>query len=302
MPYYIPEDLALYNWSLDWRVPIFSSLIYAAVVTFFSRRNQRKMAMAPPTASRRPTASSDKSRTETREGWTAFKIAVVAHNIFLTIFSGLVFYSVFPLLLANFRYRSCYDGFCDVGGWVYRQGLGFWAWIFYLSKYYELIDTAILLIKGRPSSFLQTYHHAGAIITMWMLCSTRAFSAWVFVCFNSFIHTLMYFYYTLTCFGYQPRWKRLMTYLQITQFLIGLPMAAAYLTVPGCVPQQAHPKDSLARLLGVSGYASQVSALGFTFSYVAYLIVLFVDFARRAYFSKPATAAAPTPAKGKKIN
>lgn len=151
MPYYIPEDLALYNWSLDWRVPIFSSLIYAAVVTFFSRRNQRKMAMAPPTASRRPTASSDKSRTETREGWTAFKIAVVAHNIFLTIFSGLVFYSVFPLLLANFRYRSCYDGFCDVGGWVYRQGLGFWAWIFYLSKYYELIDTAILLPPARPS-------------------------------------------------------------------------------------------------------------------------------------------------------
>jgi hypothetical protein len=280
MTWYIPEDLFIYNLSLDWRVPLSVSLIYATVVTYFSRRNIR-LAKAAPVA----------AKTKSKEPWTVFRVSVVLHNILLTIFSGYTFYSVFPMLLASFRFRPCYDSFCDVGGWVYRHGLGFWTWVFYMSKYYELVDTAILLAKGRPSSFLQTYHHAGAIITMWMLSSTRAFGAWVFVCFNSFIHTLMYFYYTLTCFGYQPGWKRVMTYMQIAQFIIGLPLALTYVAVPGCVPTQAHPKDTLAQVLGVNGYWSHVASLAFTFSYVLYLIVLFVDFARRTYFSKTQTVA-----------
>ncbi|PJF17127.1 Elongation of fatty acids protein [Paramicrosporidium saccamoebae] len=290
MTWYIPEDLALYNWSLDWRVPFSASLIYAIVVTYFSRRNIRRAAANPAPA----------TKTTKKQEWTLFRVAVVAHNILLTVFSGYTFYSVFPLLLASFRFRPCYDSFCDVGGWAYRHGLGFWTWIFYMSKYYELIDTAILLAKGRPSSFLQTYHHAGAIIAMWMLSSTRAFGAWVFVCFNSFIHTFMYFYYTLTCFGYQPKWKRLMTYMQLTQFFVGLPLAVSYLLVPGCVPIQAHPKDNLAHVLGINGYWSHVVSLAFSFSYVFYLIILFLDFARRTYFSGRQSVAKPGPAK--KIN
>jgi hypothetical protein len=135
---------------------------------------------------------------------------------------------------------------------------------------------------------------------MWMLSSTRAFGAWVFVCFNSFIHTFMYFYYTLTCFGYQPKWKRLMTYMQLTQFFVGLPLAVSYLAVPGCVPIPAHPKDNLAHVLGINGYWSHVVSLAFAFSYVFYLIILFLDFARRTYFSGRQSAKKTGPAK--KIN
>lgn len=275
MTWQIPEDLALYNWSLDWRVPVCSSLLYAVVVTYFSRRNVRlaKAAGAAPAGS---AARADP--------WTLFRVLVLAHNILLTVFSAFVFFSVFPLLLASLRFRSFYDSFCDVGGWAYRHGLGFWTWVFYMSKYYELLDTAILLAKGRPSSFLQTFHHAGSIISMWSLASTRAFGAWVFVGFNSFIHTLMYFYYTLTCFGFHPSWKPLMTFLQIAQFVIGLPIAIVYVLVPGCMSSVVHPKNTLAHLLGTDGYWSNVIALAFTAVYVLYLIVLFVNFARRTYF------------------
>lgn len=291
MAWYIPEELALYNWSLDWRVPLCSSILYAILVTFFSRRNARRQAALSTgtrgnEAAKASTGGKPVVKSKIAEPWTLFRIAVVAHNVLLMVFSAYTFYCVTPLLLASFRFRPSYEAFCDHGGWVYRHGLGFWTWAFYMSKYYELLDTVILLAKGKPSSFLQTFHHAGAIISMWMLASTRAFGAWVFVCFNSFIHTIMYFYYTLTCFGYQPTWKRIMTYMQLTQFFVGLPLALVYLFVPKCVPEAAHPKDTLAKLLGVNGYWSQVFALCFTFSYVAYLIVLFLDFARRTYVNR----------------
>lgn len=53
----------------------------------------------------------------------------------------------------------------SVGMW--EEGLAFYGWLFYLSKFYEVIDTAIIIAKGKKSSLLQTYHHAGAMICMW---------------------------------------------------------------------------------------------------------------------------------------
>lgn len=60
------------------------------------------------------------------------------------------------------------------------------------------MDTIIILLKGRRSSLLQTYHHAGAIITMYMGYNYRAHPIWIFTTFNSFVHTIMYAYYGKT--------------------------------------------------------------------------------------------------------
>lgn len=38
--------------------------------------------------------------------------------------------------------------------------LFFWSYIYYLSKYYEFLDTVILALKGKPLSFLHVSHHA----------------------------------------------------------------------------------------------------------------------------------------------
>lgn len=84
------------------------------------------------------------------------------------------------------------------------------AYIFYLSKvssverlhghfgadlseqFYEVIDTAIILAKGKKVGMLQSYHHTGAIWTMFAGVRTSATPIWIFVCFNSFIHSVMY--------------------------------------------------------------------------------------------------------------
>lgn len=76
-------------------------------------------------------------------------------------------------------------------GRMWSEGLDFYGWIFYLSKFYEVLDTFIILAKGKYSSTLQTYHHAGAMMCMWAGMRYMASPIWIFCLFNSFIHALM---------------------------------------------------------------------------------------------------------------
>jgi hypothetical protein len=78
----------------------------------------------------------------------------------------------------------------DVGR-IWNEGLAFYGWLFYLSKFYEVFDTLIILAKGKKSSFLQTYHHAGAMICMWAGIRYMSPPVWMFVLANSLVHALM---------------------------------------------------------------------------------------------------------------
>jgi hypothetical protein len=81
----------------------------------------------------------------------------------------------------------------DVGR-IWNEGLAFYGWIFYLSKFYEVLDTFIILAKGKKSSFLQTYHHAGAMLCMWAGIRYMSPPIWMFVAVNSALHSLMVSY------------------------------------------------------------------------------------------------------------
>ena len=78
----------------------------------------------------------------------------------------------------------------DVGR-IWNEGLAFYGWLFYLSKFYEVLDTAIVLTKGKKTSFLQTYHHTGAMFAMWAGIRYMSPPIWMFTFINSGIHTLM---------------------------------------------------------------------------------------------------------------
>ncbi|KAI9367325.1 GNS1/SUR4 family-domain-containing protein [Aspergillus egyptiacus] len=125
----------------------------------------------------------------------------------------------------------------DVGR-LWNEGLAFLGWIFYLSKFYEVLDTAIILAKGKKSSTLQTYHHAGAMMCMWAGIRYVAPPIWIFTLVNSGIHALMYTYYTLTALRIRVPTvvKRSLTTMQITQFLVGSSLAASYLFVSYTLP------------------------------------------------------------------
>lgn len=78
----------------------------------------------------------------------------------------------------------------DVGR-LWNEGLAYYGWIFYISKFYEVLDSLIVLAKGKRSGFLQTYHHAGAMMAMWAGIKYMSPPIWMFTFINSGLHTLM---------------------------------------------------------------------------------------------------------------
>ncbi|KAF2218404.1 GNS1/SUR4 family-domain-containing protein [Elsinoe ampelina] len=125
----------------------------------------------------------------------------------------------------------------DVGR-LWNEGLGFWGWVFYLSKFYEVLDTLIILARGKRSPTLQTYHHAGAMLCMWAGIRYMSPPIWMFCFINSFIHTLMYIYFTLATLKVRVplSLKQTLTTMQIAQFLFGATFAAFHLFVQYDVP------------------------------------------------------------------
>jgi hypothetical protein len=81
--------------------------------------------------------------------------------------------------------------FMDHSNHLWSAGAGYFSWFFYISKIYEAVDTFIILAKGKQSSFLQTYHHAGAMLCMWAGVRYASPPALVGILLNSAIHTLM---------------------------------------------------------------------------------------------------------------
>ncbi|EXJ91113.1 hypothetical protein A1O1_04220 [Capronia coronata CBS 617.96] len=141
----------------------------------------------------------------------------------------------------------------DVGR-MWNEGLAFYGWIFYLSKFYEVVDTCIILAKGRKSSLLQTYHHAGAMLSMWAGIRYMSPPVWVWVVVNSGIHTVMYTFYLFSAIGIQvPKWfKQSLTTLQITQFVVGATYAFLHLIIAYRIPV------SVPYIYHVGGVASKV--------------------------------------------
>ncbi|KAK5704776.1 hypothetical protein LTR17_021589 [Elasticomyces elasticus] len=143
----------------------------------------------------------------------------------------------------NTAIRLGYDGNPDPTdvGRLWNEGLAFWGWVFYVSKFYEVLDTFIILAKGKRSATLQTYHHAGAMLCMWAGIRYMSPPIWMFVFINSAIHAMMYTYFTFSALGYKvPQGlKRILTSLQIAQFVFGASYAAAHLFVAYDIPIQS---------------------------------------------------------------
>ncbi|CAD7950736.1 unnamed protein product [Amoebophrya sp. A120] len=108
----------------------------------------------------------------------------------------------------------------------------FWSFLFYVSKYYEHLDTFLLLARGRPppNFFLHVYHHACAVVMAWAWVRYKMSLQFIGLLFNTGVHVVMYFYYLQRkTTGKTPSWKRWVTRLQVVQFLSSV--AAFVITV-----------------------------------------------------------------------
>ena len=193
-----------------------------------------------------------------------FNFIVFLHNVVLTIFSGYIFYNSCMIMndikfLENFNFSS--------NLLMVRDDYYYITYLFYLSKYYEFVDTWILYLKNKKPSFLQIYHHIGAVINMRNIYICRIEGGWVFVTFNSFVHTIMYIYYALSTLKIYLPFKRIITTIQILQFVIGLGLSGLYLKYNNSSQEN---------------YNVQM----FINIYLCGLIILFLHFANKSYKKK----------------
>ncbi|CUM64731.1 uncharacterized protein PRCAT00002342001 [Priceomyces carsonii] len=175
-----------------------------------------------------------------------FKLFVMIHNLFLCLYSvwtllGMcssmrrTMKEISQILPSNGKVGTFFEAACDLQYGFFAKNSTFYrlqmyGWWFYVSKFYEVVDTIIILLKGKPSSLLQSYHHAGAMMCMWAGVRFQSPPIWIFVVFNSFIHSLMYLYFFLSSLKIRVpnSFKRTLTLMQITQFVAGGSLAVLH--------------------------------------------------------------------------
>mmetsp|Transcript_20978 Transcript_20978/g.18494 ORF Transcript_20978/g.18494 Transcript_20978/m.18494 type:complete len:276 (-) Transcript_20978:242-1069(-) len=192
------------------------------------------------------------------------------HNLVLAIFSLGTFINTAPILYNIVSEYGLYDGLCNRVEAAYTEtSYGFWVHAFYLSKFYEFVDTWIVIARGRRPITLQVYHHCGAVIGLWLIMVAKASASFWFVVENSFIHTIMYSYYACSVVGIKFRYKFIITMLQMWQFIIGL---------SGSAWQLFYCSDC-ARI-------EEQIAIIYHLIYVSVLFYLFNEFYKKAYNKK----------------
>ncbi|KAJ2019732.1 hypothetical protein IW146_004622 [Coemansia sp. RSA 922] len=246
----------LYPYAMYWKTPL---IVAAAYTVLIMQANPQK-----PVASRAPPLKRAQS--------PLFKRLVIGHNVALAVYSLWTTVMMVSGLFTNLRLHGWHDGICDTKFSMWNTTLFRLSYYFYLSKYYEFIDTLIILYKGRKASTLQMYHHAGAVITMWAGCYYLAVPIAFFVIINSAIHAWMYTFYALTAAGMRPPGKRLLTSSQIFQFVFGIGICLFYLFCPECQNDR------------------QKLAVYINLAYLFPLLGLFLSFFVRTYLSTDTSA------------
>lgn len=113
---------------------------------------------------------------------------------------------------------------CEHPGTTSVGSLWFWSYLYYLSKFYELFDTILQLLRGKlpPNYFLHAYHHSCVIIMCWFWLEVAGTMQFIAIIFNTAVHVVMYFYFFLRSIGKPPKWKTYVTMFQIVQFMTSI--------------------------------------------------------------------------------
>lgn len=158
-----------------------------------------------------------------KERYEAKTISLI-HNFNMFAISVITFLGIFYGAIKTVvdRPSEAYDIlFCDAerkstpekGGTMW-----FWIYLFYLSKFYELFDTGLIVVRKTPLKFLHVYHHWATALLCILSLNTAIPYQWAATGFNAFVHIPMYLYYFLAILKINVWWKKYITVIQIIQF------------------------------------------------------------------------------------
>eukprot|EP00188_Purpureofilum_apyrenoidigerum_P000315 Plantae.Rhodophyta-Purpureofilum_apyrenoidigerum.ctg11313.p1 GENE.Plantae.Rhodophyta-Purpureofilum_apyrenoidigerum.ctg11313~~Plantae.Rhodophyta-Purpureofilum_apyrenoidigerum.ctg11313.p1 ORF type:complete len:301 (-),score=50.80 Plantae.Rhodophyta-Purpureofilum_apyrenoidigerum.ctg11313:71-952(-) len=219
---YVGED-SVWRWGLDFswegsplsgvQYPIIGVMLYLPLIFAL----ERFMRNRPPMKLQKITAT---------------------HNILLCTLSLAMCVGTCYELVQLAKRSGFFTVVCDREHQAMHGRLAVWMYVFYLSKYYELFDTVIMVLKKRKLNFLHIYHHCVVMPLFWGYMQSSMVIHWILVVANSLVHVFMYYYYAIATFGKTVWWKKYLTLAQIVQFVIDLtatwPFPFLYFSSEGC--------------------------------------------------------------------
>ncbi|XP_052469977.1 elongation of very long chain fatty acids protein 1-like [Carassius gibelio] len=166
--------------------------------------------------------------------------AMIVYNFSMVAFNA---YIVYEFLMSGWATTYTWRcDLCDTSSSPQALRMVRAAWLFYFSKYVELLDTVFFVLRKKHSqvTFLHVIHHSILPWTWWWgITLTPAggmgsFHAMV----NACVHVIMYTYYGLAAAG--PRfqkylwWKKYMTAIQLIQFVLVTVHISQYYLMEKC--------------------------------------------------------------------
>ncbi|KAI5479393.1 hypothetical protein MNV49_003727 [Pseudohyphozyma bogoriensis] len=149
-----------------------------------------------------------------------FKPLFMLHNFLLSAGSGLLLALMLEEIIPIVWEHGIFYAICHTSAWTPK--LETYYIINYYFKYWELADTFFLVVKKKPLQFLHVFHHTATAALCYTQLNGRTSVSWVVITLNLTVHVLMYYYYLMSTAGFKIWWKKYLTSLQISQFVIDL--------------------------------------------------------------------------------
>lgn len=197
----------------------------------------------------------------------------VLHNLVLCVWSAAMFAAA--AYETARRVQNTGDAtwlFCFAPSTRAEGRLFFVSYMYYVSKYYELLDTPLRVLKGQPLTVLHVFHHAVVIAMAYAWLDSIQSLQFIGLLTNTGIHVVMYGYYLASSLGVKPgtAFKRFITSSQILQFVFSLMCSLPFVYM------------HVNRRGGCAGFRAWV----FNCSFNVILLLLFADFHTRTYAKK----------------
>jgi len=153
---------------------------------------------------------------------SGFSVSFLAqcHNLILCLMSLIMFLGAVIGVFKHAKKATLFEFMCSADPEPMKGYLAYWMYIFYVSKFYEYLDTVILVLKKKELRLLHLWHHfvVGFLAFSWI--PGKWFFSWIALFQNSLVHVFMYYYYFVSqAFGMRPFWGRYITQGQILQFM-----------------------------------------------------------------------------------
>jgi len=202
-----------------------------------------------------------------KQQWNLFYLRVV-HNVILCFGSFIMVLGMLRELFTVYQKGGWESLICDGDRLQLSGNLYNWYYVFFLSKFYEFIDTYILILRKKPITFLHCFHHFITAFLCWLGLYDEIAIQWVVITLNGSVHVFMYYYYLAQTIGLDVWWKKYLTTGQIVQFCLDLLITSIFFYYELVLGKDCSGRSEI---------------LGFSNAVLLSFLLLFMNFYRHTY-------------------